>query len=701
MTEVASHANTTDRPPSPQTKSFELSEIVKDHPEDKSGNNTEQVDIPNTTPRKDDSNVKEEKKEVILVVTEDKKTIRELEEKDDDTPKTPDIYKKKNGNIITWAHKIKHVAKKYHVVGPQQQITVKTIEDALQGNIKDKLTKSEFESFQEAQKKLKEEKLKHKEEPSTHHEQDNYLDAISFNQLAKMLPINKNLVPENEFHNLNETFSSNPKYIIEPKNLKELQDIIIDCNKNNRRAKVVGAAHSWTPVFPEDGSTMITLDKFRGISHDVSSDSKDEWTCTFGVGEKVKDVDKYLSQVGLCVNTSIVMNHVGYGGLISMGCHGTGWKLKTISDLCVGMKLVDGHGNLRTFTKKDNRGVVWDALLTNLGVFGVVYEYTISVFKDFNVLVRDYKMPSRSIFGEGAEGELRKIVLDCHSSQFFWMPFNDKIWAKTFKETDRPVNKPQIKYVMETFTNWVDMNFGVKSVDVLAKAAPITPEFMKAAFATFPNDYERVETITNAIHWEKFLDAIQIMCMEFAFPVRPDVLDDWNNVCKSVRYVQRRIYELEKEGKFPLNLALEMRFVSGSEGLLSTANGNEHTCFLEIVTSESTPYWKEFSAEVGLEWMKIPGARPHWAKMCHHIPGIEDHIRKEFGSRIDTFLQVKKDLDVDPKDIFYTQWLANILEPNRYPPYVSVTGDNTRTGMSKPSNPKDSQPKQGGCCNIV
>lgn len=77
--------------------------------------------------------------------------------------------------------------------------------------------------------------------------------------------------------------------------------------------------------------------------------------------------------------------------------------------------------------------------------------------------------------------------------------------------------------------------------------------------------------------------------------------------------------------------------------------------------------WEEFSKDVANEWMKIPGARPHWAKYCQHIPNIEEYIRKTYGNKIDEFLNIRKELNVDPKDIFYTNWLANIFEPERYP----------------------------------
>lgn len=110
-----------------------------------------------------------------------------------------------------------------------------------------------------------------------------------------------------------------------------------------------------------------------------------------------------------------------------------------------------------------------------------------------------------------------------------------------------------------------------------------------------------------------------------------------------------------------------MRFTTGSDGLLSPGGGNQYTCYMEIVSSINAPGWEEFSKDVCLEWMKVPGARPHWAKYCQHIPGIQKFIHNAYGPKIKEFLKIRKELDVDPTDMFYTDWLATILEPEKYP----------------------------------
>lgn len=625
---------------------------------------------------------------------EDTKTVISLEEREEEN--ITRSYVNKHGYVKSEEERIRKLETTYKILGPKEGISVTLFEEKV--GIVTQLIKARNNAKNAIGKEAK------------LPESCERLDIMAFSDLAELIDHKKPIVNKttNQFYNVNETFNSKPADLKRPQSVFELQHLIKEANSKKQRVRVVGAAHSWTPVFPEDGSVMVSLDNLKGIVHDVSG-PQSEWTSTIGVGIKVRDVDDYLKQNDLCIPTNVVMNHVTFGGLITMGCHGTGWKLRTISDLCISMKLVDAHGELREFSLAKDGPRIWSALIVNLGLFGIVVEYTIRVVPSFNVIVRDYKRLSREFFGYGAEQELSNLVQTHHSTQIFWMPFNDKIWLKTFKETENPVNVPRVKYVRDTISNWFSMNFGVEFVDNATRAAPLTEEFMRLTMASFPDDYERVEKIYHAIHWEKFLDAIKINCMEFVFPIRADHLEDWAKVGECVRFVQRRTAELAQRKLYPFNLSLEMRFITNSDGLLSPAHGHEHTCFMEIVSTDDAVYWKEFSAEVALEWIRIfPTARPHWAKHCQHVPGIVDHIRDVYGENLQEFVKIRKELNVDPNNIFYTQWLGNIFEPSKFSPYVNPA-DSVKTNggyfamepTTEEQRKMDPVKDQDGCCTVM
>jgi hypothetical protein len=118
---------------------------------------------------------------------------------------------------------------------------------------------------------------------------------------------------------------------------------------------------------------------------------------------------------------------------------------------------------------------------------------------------------------------------------------------------------------------------------------------------------------------------------------------------------------LAAQGEFPFNLTLNARFIRNSSALLSPALGNGHTCFIEVLSYCSTPGWANFSAIVAREWMKLPGARPHWPKEFQQIPGIVPFIRGAFGSGLRRFLEIRDELGVDPGKMFVNPYLNRVL----------------------------------------
>src|SRR5689334_7396969 len=93
----------------------------------------------------------------------------------------------------------------------------------------------------------------------------------------------------------------------------------------------------------------------------------------------------------------------------------------------------------------------------------------------FNVQVKDSKPKMQSVFLDDEGKQFKEIVTSHHSSQFFWMPFNDHCWVKTFQKTDKPVDKTDSQYIRQTFGNWLAMHFGFLGVDAITKLGPLTP----------------------------------------------------------------------------------------------------------------------------------------------------------------------------------------------------------------------------------
>jgi len=321
------------------------------------------------------------------------------------------------------------------------------------------------------------------------------------------------------------------------------------------------------------------------------------------------------------------------------------------------MRIVDYKGELRTFSVKKDGPKVMRAIGLNLGLFGVVYDMKLRVLKTFNVHVVNSKPPMKEIFADNGK-KLKKMVHTFYGVECFCFPFVwDKMWLKTFEKTTKPVNVPPSRLCIMSMENWLQLHFGKAAMSVLPKFAKLTPLFNKTGFLALPeNDY--VQLLGDAIHYQKHLDDLVVGDMEFCFDIKDD---DFSPIVQAWYIVIDRVKEHQKKGNYPLNIALEMRFIKNSEALLSPAVGNTLSCYMEILSGIHTPGFEAFEHEIALEWMKIPGSRPHWAKYHQDIPGIAEFIRKSYGDNIQKFLEIRKELDVDPKDMFYNDWLKKII----------------------------------------
>jgi hypothetical protein len=111
-------------------------------------------------------------------------------------------------------------------------------------------------------------------------------------------------------------------------------------------------------------------------------------------------------------------------------------------------------------------------------------------------------------------------------------------------------------------------------------------------------------------------------------------------------------------------MAIELRFVKSSQMMLSNAYDEDPEaiyCMFEVVTAVGTKGFEEFSAKVAKHWMDEFQARPHWAKLWEHIPGMVPYLREVAGarSRLDVFERIRK--KYDPEGMFMNKTFAGLL----------------------------------------
>jgi FAD/FMN-containing dehydrogenase len=451
------------------------------------------------------------------------------------------------------------------------------------------------------------------------------------------------------WQNWSGNLSSHPARVFHPRSRRAIVEIVRRARSEGRKIRVTGSSHSFSPLVPTD-DFLVYNSAMRAVSVDKSDPARP--LVTVESGATGADALAVMTPAGVALPTNVVLQSVTYGGLIAAGCHGSGWENPTLSDLVESMDIVDASGTVRTYSEAEVGAEVMNAARLNLGLFGIIDRMTLRAVPVFNVRHVDRTDLTMSAVLE----DLAEIVTSHDYADLFWWPFNDRIWLKTYDRTTDPVTLRPGQEAQEKLVDFLGVLAGVRFYQWLLTHPSATPEVSRLLFRLLTNR-DVVEPVSNAIHYQDYIERIKVANAEFAIPVTSDFQD--------VKQVWQTVVDmtsaLADAGRYPFNLTLNARFIRNSESLLSPAFGNEHTCFIEVLSYAPTPGWEDFSAAVAQEWMKLPGARPHWPKEFQQIPGIIPYLRGALGENLRRFLAIREELGVDPDRMFVNPYLNTVL----------------------------------------
>ena len=451
------------------------------------------------------------------------------------------------------------------------------------------------------------------------------------------------------WHNWSQNLSSHPDHIFNPRSREDLVEIIQRARNAGKKIRVTGSSHSFSPLVPTD-DYLVYNSRMRAVSVDQSDPARP--LLTVESGATGADALTVMTPQGVALPTNVVLQSVTYGGLIAAGCHGSGWNNPTLSDLVESMDIIDAAGAVRTYSESAVGPEAMNAARLNLGLFGIIDTITLRAVPAFNVRNVD----RTDLTMAEVLQNLGDIVTGHEYVDLFWWPFNDRIWLKTYDRTTEPVTVPPRPPTQKSLRDFFGVLIGVRLYEWLRSHPQATPEVSRLLFGLIANR-DVVEPISDAIHYQDFIELLKVANTEFAIPVT----SDFENVKQAWQAVVEMTDALAARGRFPFNLTLNARFIRNSETLLSPAFGNEHTCFIEILSTAGTPGWERFSAAVAREWMKLPEARPHWPKEFQQIPGIIPYIRGALGDNLGRFLAIRDELGVDPDRMFVNPYLDRVL----------------------------------------
>jgi FAD/FMN-containing dehydrogenase len=450
--------------------------------------------------------------------------------------------------------------------------------------------------------------------------------------------------PGRPWRNWSRNLSADPERVFYPKTLEDLTAIVHLARVEGKKIRVAGDSHSWSPLVPTN-EFMVFTKHLKYLDVDV-----DELRVTVGAGTTIAELDAACRENGVVLPTNVVPGNFHIAAVAASGCHGTGVLEQTVPDYVEAIEIVDAEGTLRKFSRGSGDEVL-NAARLSLGMFGIIWRTTFRVVKAFNVrAVDDFDVPMESTIPR-----FESYVAGHEYTELEWWPFNRRMKVKVYDRTGGEATVSECRHCWIAFKQRVMLRLGRVMYALMMLCRPLTPLLLRIMYRASSGNVDEVVPVEWAIHHQSGLKIIRVTNAEVAFPIE----EDFSKVERAWRVVVAKTREYQGGGSYPFNVALIARFVRGSSIPLSPAFGEGLMCFIEIMTFADTEDWVAFSTDVMTEWMKIRGARPHWAKEARQLSA--DAMREAYGEHLRRFLDIRDALGVDPKNMFVNDYLEAVF----------------------------------------
>lgn len=405
----------------------------------------------------------------------------------------------------------------------------------------------------------------------------------------------------------NET--ARPLTLTSPRTEADVVALVSSARDKGQTVKVVGSGHSFTPAAVSDGH-MISIDALSGLR----SIDRANNTVVVGAGTTLSTLNRLLHAEGLAMANLGDIAYQTVAGAISTSTHGTGVKVPGLAAQVVGMRLVDGNGNIVVANDKENPAVL-DVARVSVGALGVITECTIKVVDAFRLHAHEQPMKLDDVLDN-----IDELKNANDHFEFFWIPHTKWALTKRNNRTDEPLDPlPKVKgWIEKTFME----NYAFGALCRVGRARPsLIPRLATALPSSGARTYvEDSYKIFASPRLVRFYE------MEHALPAV--------HLPAALREIRAMV---ERKG-YLLNFPVEVRFTAADDVPLSTSHGRE-SAYIAVHVYKGMDY-EPFFRDVE-DILRAYDARPHWGKV-HHRDAQE---LATLYPRFDDFLKMRDMLD--------------------------------------------------------
>lgn len=448
------------------------------------------------------------------------------------------------------------------------------------------------------------------------------------------------------WRNWGRNLSANVVHFCEVETVADIQHVVRRARAEGVKVRVVGDAHSWSPLAVVSDYLISTakMDRILAVSVDPPR-------ITVEPGVTVGQTLAAYARHGVVLPTNVDIPTITVAGAVAVGANGFSQRWGTYSEFVEEIELVDGTGEVRVV----NRQRVPDlmrAVACSLGLFGVTTKITLNLQPMANVRVVNRRVDMREAISEVG------TAFAAHDEvQYFWFPFNDTLMLQVTDTTTEPVTRKRRHEIGKWCTGWMQAG-ATHLVDPVLRALPrITPAFTRQAFRSLPESDQVMAQSSNVLlgNWIDSMRGCQNCSVSFppGEALEPVQRAWWIAV--------ELLDAMRAEGQYPANLEMNMRLFGPCTSLLCSLPGEAGpTCNIQI-TGFHNKDWPEFQSRLMQAWMAIPGARPHWAKEFQDVPGIVGQIRSVFGGHFTQFVTLWENEGNDPDRVFVNDFLDRLF----------------------------------------
>lgn len=414
------------------------------------------------------------------------------------------------------------------------------------------------------------------------------------------------------FRNWIRRFRYRPGRVVRPKTEEEIVELV----KSSTGLRFFGAGHSFNDGIVAD-ETLVSLDNYSGVIW------KDLGKKQFAVkgGTRVRDVVKLLLDDGLAFRALPSHDAQSIAGILSTDVHGTGRDWGFVSQLVVGLKLIDGKGDVHFCEPSDD---LFKAAIGGVGAVGVITEVVVEAVDRFNV-EQKVELSDVTFVRNNLDQLLQK---NAHLSLYLF-PFTDRCQINTWNRTPEP--QSFLGDFREAVTISIDALlaawFGglLASSGLLPKLSSLAHGLKRGTNLVLESNRAFNRTVYH-LHQE----------LEFAIPFENSL-----DVCR--RFI--KLYEEMYPAGLPYTI-FEIRFTpAGHDRTLIGAGRERRSTWIDLLCNDSRGFEKFYAAAEAL--MKEVGARPHLGKFCESFR--KEDLAQAHQQHFEKFLQLMKEHDPENK----------------------------------------------------